>query len=133
MVRSDQQSAPKQLINEVPSHVVLVNNKVGVHIKLMITNDISYRIRLNGETIEYESDEIGKYIHQLHSQSSNAADPNLGKDKNLHIDGLHTLEHQTVNLVENASYKLYTWMSYQLTRPKKLNMFDLQFNILKTN
>ncbi len=29
MVGLDQQSAPKQLINEVPSHVVLVNNKVG--------------------------------------------------------------------------------------------------------
>ncbi len=30
MVGLDQQSAPKRLINEVPSHVVLVNNKVGV-------------------------------------------------------------------------------------------------------
>ncbi len=29
MVGLDQQSVPKQLINEVPSHVVLVNNKVG--------------------------------------------------------------------------------------------------------
>ena len=29
MVGLDQQSAPKQLINEVPSHVVLVDNKVG--------------------------------------------------------------------------------------------------------
>ena len=29
MVGLDQQSAPKQLIIEVPSHVVLVNNKVG--------------------------------------------------------------------------------------------------------
>ncbi len=29
MVGLDQQSATKQLINEVPSHVVLVNNKVG--------------------------------------------------------------------------------------------------------
>ena len=29
MVGLDQQSSPKQLINEVPSHVVLVNNKVG--------------------------------------------------------------------------------------------------------
>ncbi len=29
MVGLDQQSAPKQLIYEVPSHVVLVNNKVG--------------------------------------------------------------------------------------------------------
>ncbi len=29
MVGLDQQSAPKELINEVPSHVVLVNNKVG--------------------------------------------------------------------------------------------------------
>ena len=29
MVGLDQQSAPKQLINEVPSHVALVNNKVG--------------------------------------------------------------------------------------------------------
>ncbi len=29
MVGLDQQSAPKQLINEVPSHVVLVNTKVG--------------------------------------------------------------------------------------------------------
>ena len=29
MVGLDQQSAPKQLFNEVPSHVVLVTNKVG--------------------------------------------------------------------------------------------------------
>ncbi len=29
MVGLDQQSAPKQLISEVPSHVVLVNDKVG--------------------------------------------------------------------------------------------------------
>ncbi len=29
MVGLDQQSAPKQLIIEVPSHVVLVNNKLG--------------------------------------------------------------------------------------------------------
>ncbi len=32
IVGLDQQSAPKQLINEVPSHVVLVNNKVGAGI-----------------------------------------------------------------------------------------------------
>ncbi len=31
MVGLDQQSAPKQLINEVPSHVVLVNNAVGTN------------------------------------------------------------------------------------------------------
>ena len=31
MVGLDQQSAPKQLINEVPSHVVPVNNKVGAN------------------------------------------------------------------------------------------------------
>ena len=29
MIGSAPQSAPKQVINEVPSHVVLVNNKVG--------------------------------------------------------------------------------------------------------
>ncbi len=29
MLGLDEQSAPKQLINEVPSHVLLVNNKVG--------------------------------------------------------------------------------------------------------
>ena len=29
MVGLDQQSAPKQLNNEVPSHAVMVNNKVG--------------------------------------------------------------------------------------------------------
>ncbi len=29
MVELDQQSAPKQLTDEVPSHVVLVNNEVG--------------------------------------------------------------------------------------------------------
>ncbi len=32
MVGLDQQSAPKQLINEVPSHVVLVNDKVGAKV-----------------------------------------------------------------------------------------------------
>ncbi len=32
MVGLDQQSAPKQLNNEVPSHMVLVNNKVGARI-----------------------------------------------------------------------------------------------------
>ena len=32
MVGLDQQSAPKQLIDEVPSHVVLVDNKVDVHV-----------------------------------------------------------------------------------------------------
>ncbi len=31
MVGLDLQSAPKQLINEVPSHVVLVNDKVGAN------------------------------------------------------------------------------------------------------
>ncbi len=30
----DEQSAPKQLINEVPSHVVLVDNKVGAGVNL---------------------------------------------------------------------------------------------------
>ncbi len=35
MVVSDQQSVPKQLINEVPSHVVLVNNKVGAIVKTL--------------------------------------------------------------------------------------------------
>ncbi len=37
MVALDQQSAPKQLNNEVLSHVVLVNNKVGatLHIKMV--------------------------------------------------------------------------------------------------
>ena len=30
-IGSAQQSAPKQLINEVPSHVVLVNDKVGAY------------------------------------------------------------------------------------------------------
>ncbi len=34
MVGLDQQSAPKQLINEVPSHVVLVNNKVGAYMEV---------------------------------------------------------------------------------------------------
>ena len=32
MTGSAKKSAPKQLINEVPSHVVVVNNKVGVYI-----------------------------------------------------------------------------------------------------
>ncbi len=31
MIGSAQQSAPKQLINEVPSHVILVNDKVGAN------------------------------------------------------------------------------------------------------
>ncbi len=37
MVGLDQQSAPKQLINEVPSHVVLVNNKVGAAVLQVLT------------------------------------------------------------------------------------------------
>ncbi len=38
MVGLDQQSAPKQLINEVPSHVVLNNNKVGASIPSFMPN-----------------------------------------------------------------------------------------------
>ena len=40
MVGLDQQSAPKQLINGVPSHVVLVGNKIGAYKNNVSVKDV---------------------------------------------------------------------------------------------
>ncbi len=48
MVGLDEQSAPKQLINEVPSHVVLVNNKVGTSQNLSYVNFLVNRANSQG-------------------------------------------------------------------------------------
>ncbi len=57
MVGLDQQSAPKQLITEVPSHVVLVNNKVGadlVNVLSVIPSQTGFKVQDGTWTFEHE-------------------------------------------------------------------------------